>query len=111
MQGRIGCCGVESDTDWLNAQKWESIDKKVPSSCCGANNKDPCYLPNTKNVTAMETNQFVAKNEEGCYYKLLYGAHIVGEISIAVFFIQLIILLLAIYFSKKIKEDQSVLIF
>ena len=118
VQSRLECCGVESNTDWLNAKEWKSNQedpilnqKKVPSSCCGANNKDPCYLPNTKSLTEMETNQFVAKNEKGCYYKLIHGAHIVGEISIAVFFIQLIILLLAIYFSRKIKEDQSVLIF
>ena len=111
VQGRLECCGVESGTDWLNAKEWKSNNKTVPSSCCGANNKNPCFLPNTKSLADKEGSQIVSKNEEGCYYKLLYGAHIVGEISIAVFFIQLIILLLAIYFSKKIKEDQSVLIF
>ena len=122
LQNRIDCCGVKSPADWLAGQHWkpdftdrEPRNRELPSSCCSKIDDEwnkKCYLSNFKKESPrFRGERFILRSKEGCYDKLLDGAHILGEASIVGFFIQLLVLLIAIYFARKIKEDQSVLIF
>jgi len=119
IQDRLECCGVEGPNDWLNAKEWKCYDnpKQLPISCCDIkNNETQCPLESPSQTTPSlltdkTGNRPVDRLENGCYDQLLKGAYLLGTVSIAIFFFQLTVLFFAIYFSRKIKEDSSVLIF
>ena len=119
IQNRLDCCGVEGPNDWLNAKNWNCNDnqKQLPASCCSiTGNQTQCFLRSpsqtTPSIFADETGKgWVKRLENGCYDELLKGTYLLGTVSIAIFFFQLTVLFLAIYFIRKIKEDSSVVIF
>ena len=130
VQSHFDCCGVEGPNDWLNAKDWKPEEnpkewydnaKQLPVSCCSNEVNQTCPLkvayqttpsqPFTTTPSPNTDDQMVDRIKTGCYYELLKGAYLLGTVSIAIFFFQLIVLCLAIYFILKIKEDSSVLIF
>jgi len=119
IQDRLECCGVEGPNDWLNAKEWNFHDnpKQLPVSCCDIkDNQTQCLLDypfrtTPSPLTDKTGKKWVKRLENGCYDQLLKGTYLLGTVSIAIFFFQLTVLFFAIYFSRKIKEDSSVLIF
>ena len=117
IQDNLDCCGVEGPNDWLNAKEWNCHEnsKQLPLSCC-KDTETKCYLqsasPTTLSPLLNKTDDNTVKRlTNGCYDQLLKGTYLLGTVSIAIFFFQLTVLFLAIYFIRKIKEDSSVLIF
>jgi len=118
IQNRLDCCGVEGPNDWLNAKNWNCYgnQKLLPVSCCDMKgNQTQCPLESPlatpSPLTDKTAEDTVKRLTNGCYDELLKGTYLLGTVSIAIFFFQLTVLFFAIYFSRKIKEDSSVLIF
>lgn len=107
VQYYFDCCGVNGTDDWQKAKKWpQSIYPNnydyLPASCC-----------HKKRDNEYQSCRITAKSDkkDGCYKKMRKFLPYIGVACIVIFFIQLAMLILAIFLSRRIDKDQKFAIF
>jgi len=98
VQYYFHCCGVNGANDWVKHADFKH--KELPASCCHMKKDDEVCL---------KDGHLVAK--DGCYKKMRKFLPYIGVASIVIFFIQLAMLIIAIFLSRRIDKDQSFAIF
>jgi hypothetical protein len=107
VQYYFHCCGVKNASDWEKAENWTSTRPKTPTS--KGTTPSSCCLQKEDNIICAKDDDLL--NKGGCYHKMREVLPYIGVASIVIFFIQLVMLIIAIFLSRRIKKDQEFAIF